>query len=42
MLSRDCDGCCVMRWCKIRFERVKVGETVHCPDGTTHLVDEAN
>jgi len=39
MLSRDCTGCCVMRYCKVRFARVKKGGKVYCPDGTAHLVD---
>jgi hypothetical protein len=40
MLSRDCDGCSKMMFeCKQRFEKVKVGEKVFCPDGTAHLVD---
>lgn len=40
MLSRDCDGCSQLKSCKIRYESVKKGEKVYCPDGTVHLVDE--
>jgi hypothetical protein len=39
VLSLDCRGCSQMRFCRIRFCRVTVGETVSCPDGTVHLVD---
>jgi hypothetical protein len=39
MLSRDCDGCILYWQCRPRFTRVKVGEQVQCPDGTSHLVD---
>jgi hypothetical protein len=40
MLSRDCDGCSQQLYsCQRRFNTVKVGERVFCPDGTAHLVD---
>lgn len=38
-LSRDCDGCPLIRECKKRFITVEKGEFVYCPDGDRHLVD---
>lgn len=40
LLSRNCDGCSQLKSCKKRYEKVKKGEKVYCPDGTAHLVDE--
>lgn len=40
VLSRDCDSCPEMHRCQVRYQRVRVWETVSCPDGTQHLVDE--
>jgi hypothetical protein len=42
MLSRDCDGCPLIKECRIRYRKVKKGEKVYCPDGTAHLVDDAS
>lgn len=42
MLSRDCDGCPSMKACGQRYQRVRVGGVVSCPDGTKHLVDTAS
>jgi hypothetical protein len=42
LLSRSCDGCELLQKCKIRFEGVKQGELVFCPDGTSHLVDSGS
>ncbi|HTY75464.1 MAG TPA: hypothetical protein VMD05_07860 [Candidatus Nanoarchaeia archaeon] len=39
MLSRDCDGCEMLRPCVKRYQTVHPGEKVYCPDGTAHLVD---
>jgi hypothetical protein len=39
MLSRDCDGCPLMRECKQRFIEFRKGEFVACPDGSKHLID---
>jgi len=39
MLSRDCDGCTQLHVCNGRYQQVKKGEKVYCPDGTAHLVD---
>ncbi len=39
MLSRDCDGCTQLHVCSGRYQLVKKGEKVYCPDGTAHLVD---
>jgi hypothetical protein len=39
VLSRDCDGCEESSKCKIRYQKVSVGDKVYCPDGTVHLVD---
>lgn len=41
MLSGDCVGCIYQHACAIRFNSVKKGEFVYCPDGTRHLVDDA-
>jgi hypothetical protein len=42
MLSRDCDGCTQLHVCNGRYQLVKKGEKVYCPDGTAHLVDESS
>lgn len=42
VLSRDCDGCCISRYCKIRYEQVEINGKVYCPDGTVHLVDSGS
>lgn len=42
MLSRDCKGCILFWQCRVRFMKVKVGETVQCPDGSAHLVDSGS
>ncbi|MGD6852496.1 MAG: hypothetical protein ACQCN6_10605 [Candidatus Bathyarchaeia archaeon] len=42
MISRDCDGCGLLRVCMQRYRKVNMGEKVYCPDGTAHLVDEAS
>jgi hypothetical protein len=42
LLSRDCDGCPLLRECSQRYQKVKKGEKVYCPDGTVHLIDEAS
>ena len=42
MLSKDCDGCSQLKACRKRYSKVGRGEKVYCPDGTAHLVDEAN
>ncbi len=39
MLSRDCDGCELLKPCIKRYHAVGIGEKVYCPDGTAHLVD---
>lgn len=39
MLSRNCDGCPLMRKCEQRYANVRKGEFVYCPDGSRHLVD---
>lgn len=39
MLSRSCDGCRLLKECKIRFTNVKISEFVYCPDGSRQLVD---
>ncbi len=40
MLSRACDGCYRKHVdCARRFQLVKQGEYVYCPDGTRLLVD---
>jgi hypothetical protein len=39
MLSRDCDCCTQLHVCSGRYQLVKKGEKVYCPDGTAHLVD---
>jgi hypothetical protein len=40
MLSRDCDGCCVLKECGKRYKRALKGDKVYCPDGTAHLIDQ--
>lgn len=39
MLSRNCDGCTQIRFCKIRYASVRKGEFVYCEDGSRNLVD---
>jgi len=39
MLSRDCDGCTMLKECGVRYKRTRKGEKVYCPDGTAHLID---
>ena len=41
MLSRDCDGCTQLQMCRTRYKQVMRAEKVYCPDGTAHLVDQA-
>ncbi len=40
MLSRDCDGCSMLKDCSKRYQKAKKGEKVYCPDGTAHLIDQ--
>lgn len=40
MLSRDCDGCAIMRECQRRYRKTEPGDKVYCADGTAHLIDE--
>jgi hypothetical protein len=42
MLSRDCDGCSMLKACSKRYKNVTKGEKVYCPDGTAHLVDDSS
>lgn len=42
MLSRNCDGCTQIKFCKLRYVQVKRGEKVYCPDGSAQLVDEGS
>jgi len=39
MLSRDCDGCSMLKECSVRFKKAMKGDKVYCPDGTAHLID---
>jgi len=39
MLSRDCDGCTMLKECSVRYKKAAKGDKVYCPDGTAHLVD---
>ena len=39
MLSRDCDGCCMLKECSVRYKKALKGDKVYCPDGTAHLID---
>jgi len=39
MLSRDCDGCSLLKACSTRYKKAVVGDKVYCPDGTAHLID---
>jgi oxalate decarboxylase/phosphoglucose isomerase-like protein (cupin superfamily) len=39
MLSRDCDGCTMLKACSIRYKKTTKGDKVYCPDGTAHLID---
>jgi len=39
MLSRDCDGCSMLRECSVRYKKAMKGDKVYCPDGTAHLID---
>jgi hypothetical protein len=39
MLSRDCDGCPLLKSCSKRFSKALTGDKVYCPDGTAHLID---
>jgi hypothetical protein len=40
MLSRDCDGCSILKECGKRYKRAFKGDKVYCPDGTAHLIDQ--
>ena len=42
LLSRDCDGCPLLKECNKRYQRAAKGDKVYCPDGTAHLVDESS
>ncbi len=42
VLSRDCDGCSQLQLCKRRFAKAQKGETVKCPNGERHLIDESS
>ena len=42
MLSRACDGCTQLHVCSGRYQLVKKGEKVCCPDETAHLVDASS
>jgi hypothetical protein len=42
VISRDCDGCAMLKPCQKRYRKVNMYEKVYCPDGTAHLVDEAS
>ena len=39
MLSRDCDGCSMLKACSVRYKKTLKGDKVYCPDGTAHLID---
>jgi oxalate decarboxylase/phosphoglucose isomerase-like protein (cupin superfamily) len=39
MLSRDCDGCSMLKECSVRYKKAMKGDKVYCPDGTAHLID---
>jgi len=39
MLSRDCDGCIMLKECSIRYKKAIKDDKVYCPDGTAHLID---
>jgi len=39
MLSRDCDGCTMLKECSVRYKKTLKGDKVYCPDGTAHLID---
>ncbi len=39
MLSRDCDGCSMLKECSVRYKKTLKGDKVYCPDGTAHLID---
>jgi hypothetical protein len=40
MISRDCDGCALLKGCSKRYQKAQKGDKVYCPDGTAHLIDE--
>jgi hypothetical protein len=39
MLSRDCDGCGAITFCKKRYKNAKMGDKVYCANGDVHLID---
>ncbi len=40
MISRDCDGCSMLKACCTRYKKAVKGDKVYCPDGTAHLIDK--
>ena len=42
MLSRDCDGCTLLKDCSKRYHKTLKGDKVYCPDGTAHLIDDSS
>jgi hypothetical protein len=42
MLSRDCDGCTMIKSCSKRYQKALKGDKVYCPDGTAHLIDDSS
>jgi hypothetical protein len=42
MLSRDCDGCGLLKTCSKRYQKALKGDKVYCPDGTAHLIDNSS
>jgi hypothetical protein len=42
MISRDCDGCTMIKSCSKRYQKAAKWDKVYCPDGTAHLIDESS